>query len=579
MNGRSLQATSGEQQNSVFYQELNNESPMEHSKTQDGRIFQTENSDQTRPRTPDTDEHKIWSPESYQSKGHIQNEGEPGSTISGSNFQNTFYEKKSQVSHDIGAQELELHQPGPFYPVQQNLQEQLESGEVQSQEHESPGDPRSHSFGKQLQIQLQRTEMIPQIALQTHYIDHHTELPERGGGIISSISTVYQPPGLQVHPQKQEEGGGVVSNQRHGQPQRLGQFPQMQSVVAMPIVQQAFLDSDQNSQIQQQGNKLMPNPQQGVNGLVQQQSFGQEQQSQSGIESQQQQLQVLPVKGNPNGALPQCGVDLPEERPVTPAWTASYPGSGAKLTWKLVRGITGLWTSDDHDHNGRVESGVVVAVKTHFPSHTPGEVFFKPSLRHIQRAVLILRNPFAAIPSYHNFVYEQMNNLRNHSTRAPVDVWLKWRDAFFEIELKAWVDHAQYWIDNYLGSFFLLPFEHLTSDVTGISTLTSLTAFFAAADDQIGKHIAAEEQLPCIWEMYVKGKDLDNVETKKRHSHREGGPTEYPYTNLQLESMIASIVQFQNANPSVDGLSDLLNEYIVVIENKRVQQDGVFNSV
>jgi hypothetical protein len=63
---------------------------------------------------------------------------------------------------------------------------------------------------------------------------------------------------------------------------------------------------------------------------------------------------------------------------------------------------------------------------THFPSHTPEEVFSKPVL-----------NPLSSIPSYHNFVYEQMNKLRNHSTRASVEVWLKWRDEFFGNELRA----------------------------------------------------------------------------------------------------------------------------------------------
>jgi hypothetical protein len=291
-----------------------------------------------------------------------------------------------------------------------------------------------------------------------------------------------------------------------------------------------------------------------------------------------QNIQVAqPIIEIQNSASPQCGVNLPEERLVNPSWIASYPGSGAKLTWKLIRAITGLWTSDDHDHNGRVESGLVVAVKTHFPSHTPKEVFFKPSLQRIQRAILILRSPLASIPSYHNFVYEQMNKLRNHSTRAPIEVWLKWRDEFFEAELRKWVDHAQYWIENYSESLFLLPFEHLTSPTTGIETLTQLSVFFANADSEIGNHMVPPQQLPCIWEMYVKGKNLGSVESKARHSHREGRPIEYPYTNVQLRTMITVILQLRDTSHTVVGLHDLLTEYAQLIQNTITQQAITYN--
>lgn len=398
-------------------------------------------------------------------------------------------------------------------------------------------------------------------------------------------------PSFQVHSNSQEQQGGRNTFSQQEQPHPLSQEPQIRQHGGETMSNQHAQLSQgfgHQSQSRQQGGDALPNQQdqpallsqltgQQVGGTMSDQQetlaqgFGQKTPP-NGIQAQQEK-QVPPVNRSPNGALPQCGVSVPEERQTTPTWTASYPGSGAKLTWKLVRGITGLWTSDDHDHNGRVESGVVAAVKTHFPSHTPAEVFFKPNLRHIQRAVLILRNPLTSIPSYHNFVYEQMNNLVNHSTRAPVDVWLKWRDEFYFTELTAWVNHAQYWIDNYdVNKFFLLPFEHLTADGTGVATLTELSAFFRIADDEIGKHMAPVEQLPCIWEMYVRGKGLGSVETKKRHSHREGGPSEYPYTNIQLDTMIGAIVRFRDTNPSVFGLVDLLNEYIEEIESKKAQQ-------
>lgn len=92
-NGRSLQAISSEQQHLSFDQEFKNKPIIAHYSIQDGRVSQTESSDQTLPRT--LDNHEISSEESYQSNGRFQNEGEPSITIFGWNSRNCFYEKKS----------------------------------------------------------------------------------------------------------------------------------------------------------------------------------------------------------------------------------------------------------------------------------------------------------------------------------------------------------------------------------------------------------------------------------------------------------------------------------------------------
>ena len=131
-------------------------------------------------------------------------------------------------------------------------------------------------------------------------------------------------------------------------------------------------------------------------------------------------------------------VSPPTEKSA-PTFAASYPGSGAKMSWNLITGLTGIQTGDDHRIN-EVAWDESITVKTHFPhkegnpnigsmmGRTEGEPGLKFSF---PRAFVMIRHPMNALPRYHNYLYEQNNGLAGHSTRAPLDEWLKWRNANF----------------------------------------------------------------------------------------------------------------------------------------------------
>ena len=51
------------------------------------------------------------------------------------------------------------------------------------------------------------------------------------------------------------------------------------------------------------------------------------------------------------------------------------------------------------------------------------------------RAFVIIRNPMKSIPSFFNHIYEMRNHLPVHSERAPVEEWVKWRNAYLQIEI------------------------------------------------------------------------------------------------------------------------------------------------
>ena len=130
---------------------------------------------------------------------------------------------------------------------------------------------------------------------------------------------------------------------------------------------------------------------------------------------------------------------LPPTKKIAPTFAASYPGSGAKMSWNLITGLTGIQTGDDHRIN-EVAWDESITVKTHFPhkegnpnigsmmERTEGEPGLKFSF---PRAFVMIRHPMNAIPGYHNYLYEQKKGLAGHSTRAPLGEWLQWRNANF----------------------------------------------------------------------------------------------------------------------------------------------------
>jgi len=71
----------------------------------------------------------------------------------------------------------------------------------------------------------------------------------------------------------------------------------------------------------------------------------------------------------------------------------------------------------------------------------------------------------------------------------------------------------------------------------------------------------------CIWDMFVNGKVPG--ERERRHSHRSGGPTVYPFTQLQLDQMISALETLKNQYPSCRELTTVLDEYILNIQETK----------
>ena len=134
---------------------------------------------------------------------------------------------------------------------------------------------------------------------------------------------------------------------------------------------------------------------------------------------------------------------MPHCRP--PVALASYPGSGNTWIRYLLEGAGGVFTGSRYKDLqlqmfgfwGEIRDwrdGTTAAQKTHdaSPGHVAGDFG--------GRAILVVRNPYAAILSTHNFLYA------GHHGRAPADNFKRadW-EHFVTIQMSKWLDMATNW--------------------------------------------------------------------------------------------------------------------------------------
>jgi len=266
-----------------------------------------------------------------------------------------------------------------------------------------------------------------------------------------------------------------------------------------------------------------------------------------------------------------CSISRPEPRTMLPTIIASYPGSGAKMTWKLTRAITGVMTGDDFNHNGLVSKGQVVGIKTHYPSECCCDPDSFAPLLNVDQSVLLLRNPMNALPSYHNFFYEMEQKLKNHSTRAPVEVWIEWRDQQFEEHLATWLHVVKFWMEHHTYEHrLIITYENMIHDETGPTELFRLAKFVMRGDELA----SPEEDVPCVWD-YIVNSRAD--EATRKGSKRSGGPMERPYSTDQLNRMIDELKALKNLYPAQ--LGQILEGYMRTLYRSQESMSTTFETV
>jgi hypothetical protein len=188
-------------------------------------------------------------------------------------------------------------------------------------------------------------------------------------------------------------------------------------------------------------------------------------------------------------------------------WPASFPGTGSRLTWSLVEALTGIRTNDDYDSHSRGYEQVV-AVKTHYPVKD-AKRRFKGLDKLFDRAIVILRNPINAIPSYFNLQYEHLNHLPNHSPRGPNEDWVKYRahnGYGVAVQLQNYEKFVEYWMEKYPDrrQLLMVSYEDLTDTIVGPIVATRIAAFLGETE---GVDPIVPESVPCVWETIVNYKN------------------------------------------------------------------------
>lgn len=263
---------------------------------------------------------------------------------------------------------------------------------------------------------------------------------------------------------------------------------------------------------------------------------------------------------------------VPPNMVISASWQASYPGSGADMTGALISGLTGLgfeYISDVEKLAHVNDPGNrTVSVKTHYPRLLtfPPPDDFHPH-QYLDSLILVLRHPMNALPSFQNFEYERDNGIVSHSTRAPLEDWMEWRDENFEIELKAWVDHTAYWLDRYTfpgvgGDRFVSVYEGVTDNIQGPKHAQALAEFLDSLDDAIRPAIDPDV-VACIWYKFIKA--------GKVATHRHGS-TYRPLREKHIDSMVDALLGLRARYEEREGAWDILpiiDLYLDMAEDKR----------
>jgi hypothetical protein len=212
-------------------------------------------------------------------------------------------------------------------------------------------------------------------------------------------------------------------------------------------------------------------------------------------------------------------------------WIPGYPGSGSELLRVLVEQASGGLKGASIYHTRCIDHPATC--KTHCPFRRTCPT----SLTNIEmsldnyyhpNALLLIRNPRYAIPSYVNYIYETRqsqkgNKIRKHSTQAPMEVWKEMRDGTFTYLFKGWKQTIVWWVggghQHPYNVSLVVPYEQLTNAQQGPILLGKIAKEFREAN--MSSVVSSAEQMECLWRNVVLSKNS----TTKRSSEERYIPT------------------------------------------------------
>lgn len=144
---------------------------------------------------------------------------------------------------------------------------------------------------------------------------------------------------------------------------------------------------------------------------------------------------------------------LGNDDPISRTLFAAYPGSGARFAWKASEGLAGITTTDDWEFTAK-DALTSPLLKTQYP-HNEGIWSYGSN---ISQAILLIRSPLLAIPSYHatlfeiHYAYDYKTAYKYildlYSRRSDPENWKKFRDLRFAEEIHMWCSFIDYWMEG-----------------------------------------------------------------------------------------------------------------------------------
>jgi len=143
----------------------------------------------------------------------------------------------------------------------------------------------------------------------------------------------------------------------------------------------------------------------------------------------------------------------PAAADATKTLLASYPGSGKRFTWTLMKALTNGEVADDWNFSEKLNTNPLT-IKTSWP-HKEGIWSWG---NQMDQVILLVRNPRWAIPSYHNMRYELdyaadwpssgLNMLMTYTERPAKNYWEGWRTANAMQEINYWFNFVDFWMSG-----------------------------------------------------------------------------------------------------------------------------------
>jgi len=276
-------------------------------------------------------------------------------------------------------------------------------------------------------------------------------------------------------------------------------------------------------------------------------------------------------------------------------YAVCFPGSGDKLITKhLIENTTGLLVGEafsspslermkaQHmDRTGFARGqGEVVVVRTNYPHSSKLAAWDYD----IHGAIVVLRNPLTAIPSYFDQLYELNSHVpAGDSSIETTNQFIKWRDNQLSDQLLLWQRFVSFWMEKFIqddSKRIIISYESLFNEASGPQETVRLAQFLQGGmrssamnispanqtmiDESI-KTFANMDEIYCIW------KDMSTLATSHegRLTHKDR-----PLTAENLVAISTMLLELINQWSNHQQLVSILSAYNdqLVLNEYQIQQ-------